>query len=672
MKQYFSSRLFFAGKSSWLIFIGLIGLLVSPTSVADLQSQREMFVRAEKALDANNLKSYRALKKQLTNYPLSPYLEYRELKKFLSSQKPENIEKFLLKHADTPLSDRLRRDWLKNLAKRKQWQTFVKFYQPNLGSKVDCLQLDALFHTGQQQTAYAKTTDMWLHERSRPKSCDPAFARWQKAGLQTTALTWQRIQLAINAGEIRLARYLAKSLPQKDRSQVQQWLTIRKHPEKTQLKNIDSQHPFRQEALADGIIRLSRKDLPEAISRWEKLKNHIVYAPELISEVERVIALQFLDEERFGKFDYLVFAEPCDADSKLQEIRIRAALLHKRWHDVLTWLDRLPPAERNKDRWRYWEARSLRETNQKERAKTIFAEVAKERSFYGFLAADQINSRYAMNHNTANIDPDIDQDLRQLPAVLRTAELLALDRRLDARREWYQLTRGLDEEDLIGLARIAHEWNWHDRAIFTLAQAKYWDDLAMRFPLEYRQLVEQRALDNDLEPAWIFAMMRQESAFMHDARSSVGAVGLMQLMPKTAKAVAKKLKKPRPGYQQLIKPELNIQLGSAYLKEVYEELGEHPVLAIAAYNAGPHRVRNWLPESGQMPADIWIELIPFKETRRYVKSVLAYMVIYSNKLENKDFRLQDRMPVVLKSIEDIQLAAEQRKNSTTSRAKADT
>jgi len=635
----------------------IFSLLISSSALADLSAQREMFLLAEKALKTNDLKSFKDLQSQLTQYPLYPYLEYQKLNQFLSGQSAKTIQDFLSAHADTPLANRLRSKWLQNLARRDQWQTFLDFYQAGLSERIDCLHLQALHNTDQSKQAYAATANMWLHGHSRDKKCDKPFAQWEKAGLKNNSLVWQRIHLAINAGQIKLANYLKKSLPEKDRLLVDEWLNVRRHPEKTSNDAISNNHPYRQEALADGIIRLSRKDLDKALQQWEKLKNHPVYEPALIAEVERVIALQFLDQESLGKFDYLLFAEPCEQDSKLQEIRLRAALLHGQWQEVLHWLDRLPEHEKSKDRWQYWRARGLQETGKQEAALEVFKKVATERSFYGFMAADLLNLDYALNHRDMQVESDLYEQLKQWPAVLRAGEFLKLDRRLEARREWYFMTQNLDDDELIGLAQIAHEWQWHDRAIFTLAQAKSWDNLSIRFPTQYQDLVETQAKATQLDASWIFAMMRQESAFMHDARSAVGAVGLMQLMPRTAKSVAKSLKQKRPGYKDLIKPERNIQLGSSYLKQVYEELGNHPVLAIAAYNAGPHKVKKWLPENGSMPADIWIELIPYKETRRYVKSVLAYTVIYAEKLDQTTFKLKQRMPDVQENIEKIRLTS---------------
>jgi soluble lytic murein transglycosylase len=192
-------------------------------------------------------------------------------------------------------------------------------------------------------------------------------------------------------------------------------------------------------------------------------------------------------------------------------------------------------------------------------------------------------------------------------------------------------------------AKLAERYGWHDRAIFTLARTGYWDDLELRFPLEHAALVKHNAELQGIDIAWVFAVMRQESAFMSNARSHAGAMGLMQLMPSTARQVAKNvLKTPPPRRQDLFEPDTNIALGSAYLKQMKGRLGDSAVLATAAYNAGPHRVTRWLPEE-TLPADIWIELVPFKETRGYLKRVLAYTVIYEKRMGRQPKRLEQRL-----------------------------
>lgn len=608
------------------------------------QTERQLFLEAEKALKLGQLTKFNKLKKQLSDYPLYPYLEYKQLRNNLHRQKSRNIRNFIKKYNDTPLASRLRNAWLSRLAKTGQWQEFLKFYEPYGGETLQCHYLTALLSTGQKKKAWPLISKTWMSGKSRPKACDKAFAQWKKAGYQTTARTWQRIGLALDAGQVSLARYLARSFNKRDKQYFDQWMNIRKKPEKLS-RLLSYSHPQKQRVIVQAIERLSRQDLPAAIAFWNKYRRDAVKDAALIARVERSLALRFLKDPKPEVYDYLVFSEPCEADSRLQEIRIRAALLHGEWHDILKWLNRLTPEQQKKDRWVYWRARSLQQIGNKALANQLFDQLTKKRSFYGFLAADLRNKRYAMNHSPVKVSTSLIKDLLAEPGMQRARELLLLDRLLDARREWFFMTRTLEQDELLAAAKIAFDWQWHDRAILTLSQASAWNDLNLRFPVKHKQHVEKAADQNKLTKHWIMAMIRQESAFMEDAHSSAGAMGLMQLMPATARQVARSLKLRKPKRSDLMTPAKNIRLGSAYLAQVLNRFDQNPVLAIAAYNAGPHRVSKWIPAE-TMPADIWIELVPYRETRNYLKSVLAYSVIYADKLGIKQFKMNQKMPAI--------------------------
>jgi soluble lytic murein transglycosylase len=235
------------------------------------------------------------------------------------------------------------------------------------------------------------------------------------------------------------------------------------------------------------------------------------------------------------------------------------------------------------------------------------------------------------------------------PGIQRAIELHAHERFIDARREWNYATKGLVNGDLQAASLVAEEAGWHDQAIFTLAKTAYWDDLELRFPLHHDDLINDAAKDFTLDPSWIYAVIRQESAFRQDARSHVGAVGLMQLMPSTARRVAKGMLNQRaPKTKQLLEAETNISLGSAYLNQLSQKYDGNIILATAGYNAGPLNVDRWLGKT-ELPADVWIELIPFHETHRYVRSVLSYMVIYDKRRGTKVTRLSDRIQAIPKA-----------------------
>ncbi len=637
------------GRSGIIGVLGLCLLLATQASAmesdATLTAQRKDFVAAEQALRTGNNTRYQTLKTSLKDYPLYPYLEYAELEGRVDSLSAAQIKRFLDSHDDTPLAERLRAAWLKRQAKQGRWQNYVAFYRTDHSTERHCYYLQALIHTGRQDEALSQAKPLWLQGRSQPDACDTVFEVWRNAGKMTPPLVWQRIALAMEANETRLARYLRRFLSPQEQPWLERWLEIHQNPRLIlQPSYLKGEHPYRNDILAHGIRRLARQDAAAALDAWNSLHRSYFFNPEQRAQIEDALALAFIRDEHPDTLDYLDRIKPRDDNLRLQEARIRAALGRGNWSKALAWLQALPESERQSETWSYWQARALEALGSQREADMLYRIVAKERSYYGFLAADRLGTAYHLEHAALEIgEAALQKLLSELPGLQRARELHALDRLTPARQEWEAVVRRLDNTELKAAAKLAQQWGWHDRAIFSLARTGYWDDLELRFPLEHRHHIESHAGTQALDSAWVFAVVRQESAFTADARSHAGALGLMQLMPKTARFVARSLRLGRT--LNLLQPALNIQLGTAYLRRVLDDLGQHPVLATAAYNAGPHRVKGWLPAQ-EMPADIWVETVPFNETRNYLRRVLAYTVIYDQRLGREPLRLENRMPPI--------------------------
>ena len=290
---------------------------------------------------------------------------------------------------------------------------------------------------------------------------------------------------------------------------------------------------------------------------------------------------------------------------------------------------------------------ALDKTGQRAQALDGFARLARERDYHGFLAADFMNWPYEMGNQPIEYEPESLQALAQQPGFIRAHELFRAELFINARREWAHIIRNLSIEDLKLAAVLAEQWNWHDRAILTVARSKDYSDLNLRFPIDYKKEVRKIAQGYQLEPSHVYAVIRQESAFNKDARSPAGALGLMQLMPKTGRVTARKHNIPLSSTSLLYQPDKNIMIGSAYLKQVMEEYNDNIVLASAAYNAGPHRVKRWLPRDEEKPATRWIAMVPFNETRDYIQRILAYMAIYDWRMEQPATPIKNYMPDIL-------------------------
>jgi soluble lytic murein transglycosylase len=406
--------------------------------------------------------------------------------------------------------------------------------------------------------------------------------------------------------------------------------------------------------LATGVARLAARSPRQGAEAIQRLAGRLVADPAAWDRAHRAVARALVEGEDasdrqlgLGLWDR-VAATP--ANLGVQEERLRSAVRLGAWQRVADWVARLPECDEQADRWLYWLARAQAELGLAAESRASFERAAARRSLWGFLAADRLGLPYRLDHRPAPVEPELARALDGSPALARIRELRRLGAEADQRREWRLLTRDLDRPGLMAAATLAEGLDWPDQAIFTLARTGWWDDLKLRFPLRYLDLVQEQAWQSGVPEAWILAVIRQESVFAPGVASPAGALGLMQLMPATARQVARDPGLALPGAgaglgrAEILDPATNIALGSTYLAAMRDRFG-HPALATAAYNAGPHRVERWLPEAC-LEADRWILSIPFEETRVYVERVLAYRVIYGARLGGEPVRLAALLPAV--------------------------
>lgn len=623
-------------------------LLLSGSGWADrLDRQREQYLQAEAALKNGRDAGYRELKASLTDYPLYPYLEYQELQRKLDSANPKQMRKFLERYRGQPVATLLRASWLHRLGQARQWDNFLSFYTPQSSVTLQCYNVRARLQKGDRKAALKDTLELWLVGHSQPDACDPAFDQLYESNMIDSDLIWQRIRLAFAEQKSSLAGYLAKRLSAEDRRWVKRWQDAHRRPTAAIKADWAEQDtPLVREILVHALQRLARHKPDQAWKHWQTLSASHKFSAQQEGEVLKRIALSgALDREPVAA-EWMAGVPEQATDSDIRQWRIRLALFLNDWTGALHWLDQLTPEEARSDNWRYWRARALDETGARGDAYTEYAHLSNERTYYGFLASDQLQRPYQMNDQRTPFDKEALEELERQPDIRRAHELYLLGKRLDGRREWFYATRNMSGDKLKLAAVLAHRWGWHDRAIISATQANHWSDLTLRFPLPHRESILASAGRYEVDPGLIYGVIRQESIFMEDAVSSVGALGLMQLMPATGKQTARALNIRYRSNQALLRSDQNIQLGSAYLNRLMTRYNGSPVLAAAAYNAGPHRVARWLPTEGDMDAALWAELIPFRETRKYVRRVLAYATIFDWRLEQPLTRLSARLPVV--------------------------
>ncbi|NIR61595.1 MAG: transglycosylase SLT domain-containing protein, partial [Gammaproteobacteria bacterium] len=495
--------------------------------------------------------------------------------------------------------------------------------------------------------ATAPPRRLWLAGRPQPAPCNAVFAAWRAAGRLTPALLWTRIERAIRAGHVGLAGYLARYLDPGDRHWVGLWRRVHEDPTRVlSAPAFEVDHPMGRRILTYGITRQARADAVQALALWEQLKGRQAFGEGTRRRVTREIALRLALQDAPAWEECLKALGVTATAGRWGPLRLRAALELGDWQAVIDLIHRLPPDRRERPRWRYWRARSLAALGEARHAEAVYAELAATRHYYGFLAADRLGVAYPLKTRRSDDDTEALAELARAPGIRRAHELLVLERLPEARREWHYATRDMSEAELLRAARLARRWGWHDRALVTLARTRHADELDVRFPTPFRETIERHTAAHEVDPAWVYAIIRQESSFMPDVRSPSGALGLMQLLPRTGRSVAERLGTRLAHRRELLDVETNLRLGIAYLARTLEMTRGHPVLATASYNAGYGTVRGWVPRDGTVAADRWIETLPLAETRNYVRNVLAYTTVYDHRLDGETTVLTDRMPPI--------------------------
>jgi soluble lytic murein transglycosylase len=358
-----------------------------------------------------------------------------------------------------------------------------------------------------------------------------------------------------------------------------------------------------------------------------------------------------------GAYERLAALPRGAQDDEVMRWRARTSLRDHQWLQLLGDIGAMSAAERAAEEWQYWRAVALARSGQILVAKAAYEQLSLERSYYGFLAADELDRTYALSESRLLPNEAIITDIETKPGIIRARELFFVGQDSRGRSEWDAVVQSLEDDEKLQAAIVADRWGWHSRAIATAASIDEYDDLDIRYPLPYLQQFEQFSLAASISPTWAYGIARSESLFMPDVRSRAGAVGLMQLMPATGREVAQEIKLPYAGLATLTDADSNIRLGTTYLGKMANRYSGNRVLATAAYNAGPHRVDQWLPEQGSIDARVWIENIPFNETRSYVKRVLAAETIFQWRLTGTAQRLSDTLPEVLAPTDLQRLAA---------------
>jgi soluble lytic murein transglycosylase len=623
---------------------------------ATLARQRAAFRAAWKDIQKDDLAALNSELVKLMDYPLYPYLRYAYLLKNIDSDSPKVVADFLVAHPELPVRGELRYAWLHHLLKEKDWTTFFAHYDGQGGPVLECGAVAAKLALDKTPSASVidQAKALWLTPNDQPRECDPVFAYLDKHGLLTHAMINERADKAIKAGHLSLARYLEPRTTGDTRDFVDAWLKVA-HDPATALADLKVPDEGRyRELMIYGLRRVAGRDLDKAEALWRHLEHDYQFSAHAHYRVARRFALEAAWQHRPDAAKRL--AALSHHDSLVTRWRIRTALLNGDWRTVLKAVAQLPSYERHKSEWQYWRARAWVARGDTKQADRIYRQLADKMNYYGFLAADRLHQPYTIKDAAVEPEETVIARLAKISGLIRARELFKVGRYRWASLEWRRVTRRLNASTQCQAGLLAHRWGLAAAAARALSKGGCWTNLTLSYPIAFRALLRPTLKKLQLDPAWVFGVVRAESLFAPGAISRAGALGLMQLMPATGRQVAKRLGIDISDKDDLLDPATNLTLGSHYLDKMSERFDGNEVLATAAYNAGPYRVQDWLPSSANMSTDVWVDTIPYGETRHYVRRVLAYAVIFDWRMDNEDVSDVERLSRRLGAIEPANAA----------------
>jgi soluble lytic murein transglycosylase len=604
-----------------------------------LATQRQLFIEAESLADKPNSSRFKALMIQLADYPLLPYLQQKSLIAYPYLANREMIEQFLVDYANTPLDRPLREKWLSYLAQKNQAELFLTSYRDIGETELACKRAEFLLADPNQQTLALKLIEqLWVVGDSQPKACDKIFLEWQRSGQRTDELVWKRLVLAADDGNHTLIPYLKTLLPKEQQYLADLWLKVRRSPSQvSRLSNFPGIFPqLETQIITYGLSRLVWNNRDLALTSWQKLSTRFDFNDLQQQTIATKFALALVIINHPDSEEWLEKATALVQDEEIVRWHLAHILREQDWQHALDVIEFAPDLLSKDFLFQYWQARAYQEVGAPQQAQLAYEKLADQRHYYGFMASGKLARHTNLNNAPLTFNEQALSSVATIPAARRAFEFRELGRNISARREWNFLQNQLSDEQLKIAAVLADQKGWHDQAIFTFSKAGYLDDLSRRFPMAFDQTLKSSAEKNNIDPAWAFAIIRRESSFMPDANSGAGAMGLMQVLPSTARYLAKQ----KINSSSLFDPIVNVGLGTQYMRYLMDKLDNNPILVTASYNAGWRRVQNWLPEKNSMPMDLWVETIPYKETRNYVKAVLAYQQIYSEQLGNSENKFE--------------------------------
>lgn len=628
----------------------LLCLLAGPAAAAPGD---DAFLQARDAFATGNRAKLAKAIDNLQGHDLRVWAEYYQLRMQMDDD-PGGVARFLAAQAGTLAAERLRSDWIKSSGKRGLWDVVLREYpllqQPDL--EAQCYGLQARLQNGEAEAQRAMLDEarpLWFAGADLPEACRPLTDALVAAKKLNADDIWERVRRQLEVKKPQQAMQAARYLPDAQMPDTRAIDAVTDNPMRflarlpnkylAEARNNRGQ----RETLLYAIGRIAANDPMVAADQYDKFSS-------ALSDPERaygwgLIALQAAKKHMPQALGWFAQADGGPLSEEQLAWWVRMALRVGDWHTVRRVVQRMPPTMANQPDWIYWNGRALAALGKGTEAHAQYKRIAGQPNFYGSLAADELGQAIAPPPPAAAINVQELGEAMANDGLRRALALFRIDARVDAVKEWNWTLRGMSDRQLLAAAEVARRNDVWDRVINTADRTVSQHDFSLRYLAPYRDKVEPKAHLLGLDAGWVYGLMRQESRFVIQAKSTVGAQGLMQVMPATAAWVAKKIGLAGYHPKHAMDMDTNITLGTNYMKLVLDGLDDHPVLASAAYNAGPGRAKKWRADV-PLEGAIYAECIPFNETRDYVKKVMNNAVYYNAIFEGRPQSLKRELGIV--------------------------
>lgn len=571
----------------------------------------------------------------LRDYPIYAYLEAARIVHAVDTassepgQADDSAESFIAIYATEPVSRGVRIAWLESLARRDRHDALIEYFDPAIaGTRLECEHLAARIATGDTADIEEPLRARWLTGSQLPPECEPVFEWGRANGVIDADAIEARVMLLLENGRSEFGRMVARRLPAQRAEPLNRWAALIASPDLAFDELIaDPASMPSLDALANAWERYTRNSPGAALARFDALVEAIGADDETESLLRRALALGLAWDRRSEALGHFSAVEREHLDDYTLEWQARAALWAGQWPTAEDAIDAMSEGQRNQTAWRYWSARAADRLDREEEADAGYEAVLGDDNFYSALAAARLDRRYRPNLAPLEIESGSVNAVAEIPGFVRARELLFAGLETDARREWNAAYSTLSSDLQLACIELAASWDWHEIAVLTATRNGIFNDYELLYPRHYQEEIPDAADLTEFDRNLLYGLIRQESLFSPNAVSSAGAVGLMQLRLETAQRAAGRWELERPTRTALFDPRTNITLGAAQLRNLVDEFEGQTLPGLAGYNAGYNAAARWLPDT-EIEADVWVENIPYNETRAYVRRVLWHSLVY--------------------------------------------